>query len=759
MWLSFLLQKYIFLFLFITIPVLHGVAQSNKANHWYFDNFAGVNFNTQPPVPDLNGKVEAYASGSSVLSDEEGNLLFYTDGNLVWNRKHELMPNGTDLTIGAVGSLDKTTVIVPKPGSSGVHYIFTANPYNGPVDYGLFYATVDLSRDNGYGDVTQKHRALHNPVTRTLTAVQHANGVDFWVIAHEFNTANYLAYKVTSAGVSSSPVVSTTALSHEWSAEQMKVAPDGSRIAATVGRYVELSDFNTATGKLSNTQLLQGTLSYDVLRGVEFSPNSSVVYAASIYEGIYQFDLSKNSPAEIATSLYKIRAGQTNIIEDLQLAPDGKIYTAKGGGQGSGAAYLGVINNPNTLGGGAGFNEAGFFLGGAYVGLRLPTFITSYFADPATLSYTNHCFGEVTVFKATGIGSRDAVEWNFGDPASGANNISSNLTSQHTYSAPGTYTVSLKVTLGTQVKTFEQQVVIHDKPNVSLGADIRSCSGEIIILDAGLEGKYLWSTGENTRSIKVSTTGNYWVEVSNGYCTSRDDIHVEVVTQPAVNLGPDQLLCGSAPVTLSVGEANRAYKVLWSTGETTPTISVNKTGAYWVEVTNNICTVRDEVAIQYNGLKDLSIVASNDTLSYSEVLTLKATGENLVSWSWDFGDSFASDGRNPSHTYETAGTYTITLNATNQYGCQATTSMPVVVAPYLFIPNIFTPNNDGRNDNFQIIYNGRGLFELRIYNRWGKEVYQANHKDSKWSGAADGVYFYLLRTETGTYRGAVTLVK
>jgi len=84
-----------------------------------------------------------------------------------------------------------------------------------------------------------------------------------------------------------------------------------------------------------------------------------------------------------------------------------------------------------------------------------------------------------------------------------------------------------------------------------------------------------------------------------------------------------------------------------------------------------------------------------------------------------------------------------------------------VVLPYIFIPNIFTPNADGKNDTFRVIYNGRGLFEVYIFNRWGKEVYRASDKKFEWDGkgAADGVYYYLIKTEIDTYKGSVTLVK
>nr|WP_255710076.1 gliding motility-associated C-terminal domain-containing protein [Pontibacter harenae] len=155
----------------------------------------------------------------------------------------------------------------------------------------------------------------------------------------------------------------------------------------------------------------------------------------------------------------------------------------------------------------------------------------------------------------------------------------------------------------------------------------------------------------------------------------------------------------------------------------------------------------------------MAITASNDSLKHNEPLYVEARAEDLVSWHWDFGDGYTTSVPSPAHVYEYAGKYTVTLAATNKYGCSSFKTYNVIVAPHLFVPNIFTPNNDGKNDSFKVAYNGKGLFKVKIFDRWGKEIYQANSKDFEWTGngSAGGNYFYFIKTETGTYRGAVTL--
>ncbi|MFT2008647.1 PKD domain-containing protein [Pontibacter sp. 13R65] len=756
-----LIKSLFFLFLLL-LATTEGIAQSKRANHWYFTYLSGIDFNYNPPRATNHGKVEHVFRGSATISDAAGRLQFYTDGHSVWNRDHQEMPNGSGLTKGEVATYLQTSIIVPRPGSESLFYIFTTNPGHGPVDQGLFYAVVDMSLRDGLGDVIQKHVPLQNPVTGSLTSVLHANGTDYWVIAHEFGSGNYLAYLVTASGVESTPVISDLpSLQREYPG-QMKVSPDGSRIVVPADGGAEISDFNTRTGKLSNSYILQRRGLRDRISGLEFAPNSAVLYVANVNETIYQYDLSKNSWAEVEASGYQVGGwGFSNIICDLQLAPDGRIYAAKGGGQGSGAAFLGVISNPNGLRHQASFDEKGFPLVSP-VDQRLPPFVTSFLADPAAISYTNHCFGEATAFLATGIGSRNALLWNFGDPASGTHNTSTNLDATHVFSSPGTYTVTLQVTLEGQVKIHHVKVTIHSIPTVDLGPAIRVCEGTAVMLDAGTGPgfTYRWSNGETTQQIAATSAGNYWVEVSNGYCTARGEVNVVFTPNPVLNLGPDRTVCDNTPVLLSVGGANQAHEILWSTGETTPSITVSTSGLYWAEIVSGTCRVRDEIKISYSGLKDLSITAVKDALSYMEPLYLQAEGTDLVSWNWDLGDGTTSSTLHPIHQYAYAGKYNITLSATNKQGCSATIEKEVVVKPHLFIPNIFTPNNDGKNDFFQVEYNGRGLFKVQVFNRWGKQVYQADTKDFAWSGDgfATGLYFYLIKTETSTYRGSVTLM-
>ena len=104
----------------------------------------------------------------------------------------------------------------------------------------------------------------------------------------------------------------------------------------------------------------------------------------------------------------------------------------------------------------------------------------------------------------------------------------------------------------------------------------------------------------------------------------------------------------------------------------------------------------------------------------------------------------------------------------NMEGCAATAKLgPFEVrAPDLFIPNVFSPNGDGINDGFLVLYEGDQPFYVEIRDRWGKLAFQTNNKQAAWNGLhsnggkmPDGVYFYLVKIGAKEYVGEVTLVR
>ncbi len=148
---------------------------------------------------------------------------------------------------------------------------------------------------------------------------------------------------------------------------------------------------------------------------------------------------------------------------------------------------------------------------------------------------------------------------------------------------------------------FLQESGFSGQMNVNLVPDITLCDGETAILDAGAwGGTYLWSTGETTQTITVSTAGNYSVTVTTPFGTGSDDINVFVIPPIVVDLVPDiSLACNGGSVVLDAGNPGATY--LWSTGETSQTITVSVIGIYSVIVTAQGCSGSDEIEVTIGG--------------------------------------------------------------------------------------------------------------------------------------------------------------
>ncbi|WP_167856301.1 T9SS type A sorting domain-containing protein [Hymenobacter metallicola] len=319
---------------------------------------------------------------TATVSDPTGNLLFYTNSVNVWNRNHQLMPNGQNL--GGHESASQGAVIVRNPANPAKYYLFVVDGCDNQLVGGLKYSVIDMTQEGGLGGVTAKATQLSTiSVTEKLTAVRHANGKDTWVIVHGWQTNNFYAYLVSASGIASTPVVTAIGSVHSGGGGSfgnanavgyMKASPAGNKLAlAKRDSNFELFDFNNATGQLSNyIPLSQSYRSY----GVEFSPDGSRLYGTTLDgNDIYQFNLLAGSASAIAASFTLVGSSPsfTAYAGALQLASDGKIYVALYNN-----TRLGVINNPNTLGLNCNYSNSGPALGGRLSQLGLPNFPNAF---------------------------------------------------------------------------------------------------------------------------------------------------------------------------------------------------------------------------------------------------------------------------------------------------------------------------------------------------------------------------------------------
>ncbi|MDR1879028.1 MAG: gliding motility-associated C-terminal domain-containing protein, partial [Bacteroidales bacterium] len=271
---------------------------------------------------------------------------------------------------------------------------------------------------------------------------------------------------------------------------------------------------------------------------------------------------------------------------------------------------------------------------------------------------------------------------------------------------------------------------------------------------------YLWNTGDTTETILVSTSGVYWVKVSNAVCSTRDTTVVIQGDIPVLNMEDTVYICNSS-VTLNAAITN-VDTYLWNTGDTTETILVSISGIYWVEVSNAQCSARDTVVVIQEKIPEFQIRSTGD-LCTDEPMELSVSVEN-ARYLWSTEDTTVKI------SISSEGTYSVSVLFAN--GCEASGSIKIVCPCYLWLPNTFTPNGDNINDVFiPVMSSDAHIFRMYIYDRWGSLIFKTETL-SAWDGsvngevATTGVYHCIVVYSCSnspdmvfTQKGRVTLVR
>ena len=222
-----------------------------------------------------------------------------------------------------------------------------------------------------------------------------------------------------------------------------------------------------------------------------------------------------------------------------------------------------------------------------------------------------------------------------------------------------------------------------------------------------------------------------------------------------IDLGPDQTICNQPSLLLTAPTAFTGKPLLWSTGETSPAISVTASGNYWLKVSNGCREGRDTVSVMFQNTAPVFSLDSDEvvcSLKDRKLSPLKDT--RGVAFLWQNG---STDSVFVVHDF---GKYWVSI--TNACG---TATDSVAFRKITFdtkkIPNVITPGNDLLNENFMVEEGMTGC-HLAVFNRWGEKVYDNPSYQNTWNGGslASGVYFYILQGDCiGKIKGSVTLVK
>lgn len=766
------MRQLLLLLLYLNVALTYS---QNESNIWYFGEKAGLDFNSGTPVPLTDGELSTL-EGCATISDSNGNLLMYTDGVNVWDNNHAIMPNGTGLN--GHPSSTHSAIIIPKPNSSNIYFIFTVDII-GFTTHGLQYTEVDMSLNNGHGDVTtNKNIPLSSSVSEKISAVENPSNGGYWLLSHKFNSDEFIAFEVTSSGVNSDPIISAVGSYIDSPSEtigQMKISPNGSKVAVVRRGEVEevqLFDFNAFTGQVSNPMTLFSSQTEILLYGLEFSPNSQLLYVSALSGLIMQFNLNEGTASDISDSRILLSNEIGIGFSAIQLAPDGKLYISKSSG------YLDVINSPNTLGLDCDYIVDGLYLDGRESRLGLPPFIQSYFNG---FKFENTCLGSITQFYANFYEEYDSILWDFGD-----GNFSNEENPLHSYALAGDYWVSVTITIDSESYISTKKVTIYSIPDVLLSSvEFIECEEEannginLNDLNTMISSNYqqevitYFSTeldaynGENaiynliTENNGAVRTQTLWARVENvknSECFVIVSFSLVIYPKPILLMDDEVALCNLNSVTLVADEGYDIY--YWSTGESTQEITVYEPGSYAITVSNIyddlICSTEKTI----NVLESTApVITEIETIDWSHnnnsiVVFVEGTGDYEYSLN---GEIYQNE-----NTFSGLLATEYMVYVRDKYGC----GISVDKVYLLNYPKFFTPNNDGKNDFWKIKSTDLEdeLSKLYIYDRYGKLIAELNMFDNGWDGTYNGNklpandYWFVLERHNGkTYTGHFAL--
>lgn len=308
-----------------------------------------------------------------------------------------------------------------------------------------------------------------------------------------------------------------------------------------------------------------------------------------------------------------------------------------------------------------------------------------------------------------------------------------------------------------------------------------SCDGQLACTVSGgvAPVTYLWSNGQTTQIATGLCAGNYTITVSDGSgCHQTSSASVSSGIIVTLNLTPQNATCpgdcnGQIDATVSGGSEPYAYR--WNSGQTSATITNLCPGTFRVTVTDaNNCrqTSQAVIATRTNVSADFSASPMSGATPLTVNFNYTGTGANTYNWS--FGDGSTSTQQNPSNTYNNTGSYDVILivNSGSPDFCSDTSTITIVtqLPSFLTVPNAFSPNNDGYNDEFIATSQSIVTFKGQIFNRWGKKIFEWENVAKGWNGktptgnSAEGVYYYIITAKgvdgvNYNLSGSITLLR
>jgi gliding motility-associated-like protein len=244
----------------------------------------------------------------------------------------------------------------------------------------------------------------------------------------------------------------------------------------------------------------------------------------------------------------------------------------------------------------------------------------------------------------------------------------------------------------------------------------------------------------NTRNLGTYTY--YVTQSTDGGCEGpATAVTFRVVDAPVLNLGPDRQACPSDSVVLNATVTNPGATYSWNTGQTTPILTVTRAGTYVVSVSAGTCVTRDTIVITYLPAPTVNLQRREVPLCFADgaaTATLDAGPGSNYTYEWREAGNPVVIGAQRTLIVNNLGVFTVTVS--NGSTCKGIDTVRVVnkCEPRVSIPDAFTPNDDGSNDQLDVFHAYVVDFKLLIFNRWGEVIFASDSPEIRWDGTYKG---------------------
>jgi len=652
---------------------------------WHTGFNTSVDFSSGFPKPHIDTPNNTgWGSACATICDSSGTLLFYSYGKNIINRNHVVMLN-SDSLMGAQWS-KQSVIIIPYPNKSNNYLEFTIGGLTtetGNIPKGLHYNVVDMELDNGLGGVKfgQKNVKIIDEAYCNLTFTKHYDGKNYWVFTYNGFDQKYYAFKVDSSGVNPQPVISN-GKQHPYDSiffyvGRLKISHNGKYIA-----NIGCTPFSTLIHKFDN-------------QSGEVDTTITLRYSENISGSAVNLEFSPSN--KLANLSYETRFSSFIYQFDLNYNDlnDSKIIVAES-----------ILKN------GYGFADV-------QLGPDRKIYITNIVSNYISTIKFPDLKGVDCGFVLRAIEFDSITYAPFNEKGS----------------LPGCAPQILPF-------PFEADFLLnYTCLNDSTEFHIQASNYDSVIWNFGD-----FFSGVNNVSHESNPThtfsqqGNYLVDLlvfTNGLCdTIKKSISIKDIN---FSLGNSPIVfCSDTSVLLKVNIEGCDY--LWQDGSTRPYYSVTESGVYSVDVSNQYCSVSDEVELIKLYPPDELNLGNDTTICNDASFLLKILGENMI-YTWQDGSN------SKQFLIDTSGEYYVTVS--NNCGSVSDT-IYIYQEDYNCKPhfaNAFTPNNDGLNDIFSPISECNfDMYNLKIFNRWGVVLFETSTINEGW----DGTYQNQIVTE-GAY--------